>query len=353
MCAVGLRGTVNAQAISLATPRQTYFFHRQLLDRRVPRSPSLCKSTSAALDSQLDFAATPIGFSSLDSPQTATVTNIGNAPLLFSVPASGLNPAISPNFGLSTSSTCPQLDISSSSEALAPGSSCSLLLSFTPIQTGPISGTATIADNAMSTPPFMQTVRLNAVGLPASAGRPDFSLSVTPSSQAISTNTPSAAYTVTATGIYGFTGSVALSMSGPPPGVNATFTPATIAITGTSGSSTFTATVTSAKTISLPKNSFPGESSTLRYGLLLLGVPLLGLAGTRKRMRSTRQKTFFTILVLVALGTAATGLAGCANIGLELQPQTYTITINGVSGNLQRSTTVLLAVDQYRQIKYH
>lgn len=70
-------------------------------------------------------------------------------------------------------------------------------------------------------------------------------------------------------------------------------------------------------------------------------------------MRSTRQKTFFTILVLVALGTAATGLTGCANIGLELQPQTYTITINGVSGNLQRSTTVLLAVDQYRQIKYH
>lgn len=70
-------------------------------------------------------------------------------------------------------------------------------------------------------------------------------------------------------------------------------------------------------------------------------------------MRSIRQKTLFTILAVVALGTAATGLTGCANIGLELQPQTYTITVNGASGNLQRSTTLSLAVDQYRQVKYH
>ncbi len=309
------------------------------------------------LDSNLYFATTPIGFSSLDSPQTATVANIGNAPLVFSVPSSGLNPSVSPNFGLSTSSTCPQLDISSSSASLAPGGFCSLLLSFTPIQTGPISGMAAIADNATSTPPFVQTVHLNATGLPASAGRPDFSLSATPSTQTILPNSPKpapAVYTVTVTGIYGFSGNVALTATGLPSNATANFAPASVTVSGAKASAALTIAIPKTKAESMPvDNHFSGKGSALEYGLLLLGFPLLGLAGKRKQLRSASGKAFLILVVLATLGAAATSLSGCANIGLELQPQNYTITITGTSGNLQRSSTLALTVEQYRKIKYH
>ncbi len=69
---------------------------------------------------------------------------------------------------------------------MAAGTSCSLLLNFTPLQTGQIAGVANNSDNALSTPPFVQMVHLNAVNLPASADRPDSSLSVTPPDQTIS-----------------------------------------------------------------------------------------------------------------------------------------------------------------------
>jgi len=306
------------------------------------------------LDSEMNFATTPIGFSSLDSPQTASVTNTGNAPLLFSVPSSGLNPSISTNFTLSPGSTCPQLDITSAAQGLAPGGSCNLLVSFTPIETGPIAGTVNIADNAMSTPPFVQTIHLNGTGLPASAGRPDFAVSVSPSSQSISTNSPSAAYTVTVTEIYGFTGTVSLSATDLPAGVNASFSPASVDISGSNASSTFTVTMSS-KQAMLPseKNYFPGETSALRYGFLLLSFPILGVAGKKKLRRSMRQKRLFTVLVAVCLGAAAFSLTGCANIGLELGSQTYNITITGTSTGLQRSASAAVAIEQYTKIKYH
>ncbi|MES2221921.1 MAG: hypothetical protein V4587_13265 [Acidobacteriota bacterium] len=306
------------------------------------------------LDSHLYFAATPIGFSSLDSPQTATVTNTGNAPLIFSIPSSGLNPSVSPNFGISTSSTCPQLDISSSTASLAPGSGCDLILSFTPIQSGPISGTAKIADNAASTSPFQQTVYLNATGLPASAGRPDFSLSATPSSQTISSTAPSAVYTVTVTGFYGFAGSVALVATGLPAGATANFAPASITVSDAKASSTLTIAFPKTKAESMPiERPFHGRASALECSLLILGFPLLGLAGKRKGLRPVRGKVLIVIFMLASLGVAATGMTGCANIGLVLKPQNYTIAISGTNGNLQRSTTLSLTVETYTEVKYH
>ncbi|HZC43351.1 MAG TPA: hypothetical protein VE195_04195, partial [Acidobacteriaceae bacterium] len=306
------------------------------------------------LDSNLYFATTPIGFSSLDSPQTATATNTGNAPLVFSVPSSGLNPSVSPNFGLSTTSTCPQLDISSSAASLAPGGSCSLILSFTPVQTGTISGTATVSDNAAGIPPFVQTVHLKATGLPASAGRPDFSLSATPSSQTISSTSAPAVYTVTVTGIYGFTGNVALIATGLPAGATASFAPASISVSGAKASSLFTIAISKAKAESSPADyHLPGKGSALEYGLLVLSFPLLGLAGKRKGLQQVRGKVFVIILVLVSLGAAATGMTGCANVGLVLKPQNYTIAISGTNGNLQRSTALNLTIETYTEVKYH
>ncbi len=51
----------------------------------------------------LNFASTAVDATSSDSPQVVTLTNIGNAALTFSIPASGNNPAISSGFSLNSS----------------------------------------------------------------------------------------------------------------------------------------------------------------------------------------------------------------------------------------------------------
>jgi hypothetical protein len=68
----------------------------------------------------LSIASTAVGQTSTDSPQTVTLTNIGNAALTFPVPAMGLNPSIATGFTLGNSSTCPQFSSSSSPATLDP-----------------------------------------------------------------------------------------------------------------------------------------------------------------------------------------------------------------------------------------
>jgi hypothetical protein len=185
----------------------------------------------SVLASELNFATTPVGFTSLDSPQTAMVSNTGNSPLVFSVPGSGLNPSISAGFALSNSSTCQQLDMTSSASSLGSGDSCTLVLSFIPVASGPISGTASLADNALGLAPLIQTIHLNAVGLPAGAAIPDFSIAVSPSNQSVGYGA-TAIYAVSVTGIYNFSGPVALAATGLPPGATLTINSGTVTVSG-------------------------------------------------------------------------------------------------------------------------
>jgi hypothetical protein len=55
----------------------------------------------------LSFASTAVGSTSSDSPQTITMTNIGNAALTFPVPTTGLNPSIAVGFAIGNSSHLP------------------------------------------------------------------------------------------------------------------------------------------------------------------------------------------------------------------------------------------------------
>ena len=111
----------------------------------------------------LSFASTSAG--STSSAQTVTLNNIGTSNLDFAVPTSGLNPSISTNFSLSNSSTCPQLETASSPAMLASGSSCTLLLSFTPTRGGALTGTASITDNSLNANPnATQIINLSGTG---------------------------------------------------------------------------------------------------------------------------------------------------------------------------------------------
>lgn len=113
----------------------------------------------------LTFASTPVGVSSSDSPKTVTITNNGNSSLILAIPVSGTNPTIPTSFVLSASSTCPQLNSSSSTSGqLAAGASCTDIFSFVPTRSGSISGASTTTDNNLGTVGSTQTILMSGTG---------------------------------------------------------------------------------------------------------------------------------------------------------------------------------------------
>ena len=84
----------------------------------------------------LSFSKTAVGSTSPDSPQTVTVSNIGNAALGFPVPASGTNPNLTTNFSLGAATTCPEVSFSGTDGSLRAGSACVYAIDFTPVSVG-------------------------------------------------------------------------------------------------------------------------------------------------------------------------------------------------------------------------
>lgn len=118
----------------------------------------------------LNFATTPYGATSTDSPQMVTIENVGNTTLSFPVPTSGNNPSIATSFTLNSSGTsaCPMVDAGSSEAGtLAAGASCQLSVSFVPAAVGAISGSLVLTDNALNvtTPSYAtQSISLGGTG---------------------------------------------------------------------------------------------------------------------------------------------------------------------------------------------
>ncbi len=168
----------------------------------------------------LTFASTNVGSTSSDSPQTVTFSNIGNAALTFSIPATGTNPSISPSFRLNSTggTACPLLTSTSFNPAtLAAATSCTLPISFTPATSGSLSGSLKLTDNALNMSGTVQTITLN--GTATSPTAPVASLSPASLGFANQTvNTTSAASTITLsnTGNASLTG-IAISIAGANP----------------------------------------------------------------------------------------------------------------------------------------
>jgi sugar lactone lactonase YvrE len=149
----------------------------------------------------LTFASTQPGSTSSDSPQFVVVDNIGNAALNFTVPNSGNNASISPNFNLGNSTTCPELSSSSNAASLSSGSSCEYVINFTPQTSGSINGALVLSDNALNAinPYATQSIALSGTGT-GQAQAPTATLSVTNLTFASQTqNVISAAQTITLT----------------------------------------------------------------------------------------------------------------------------------------------------------
>ena len=201
-----------------------------------------------------------------------------------------------------------------------------------------------------------------------STGTADYSLSASPSSVSIAQGA-SGSSTVTIAKVNGFSGSVALTASGLPTGVTASFSPAsatttstvtftasatattgakTVTITGTSGSLTHTTTIAltisttatadfslSASPTSLSIAQSGSGTSTVTVGKVngFTGTVALSASGLPSGVTAAFSPASTTTTSTLTLTASATATAG-----------TSTVTITGTSGSLSHSTTLSLTV---------
>jgi sugar lactone lactonase YvrE len=98
----------------------------------------------------LNFAKTPVGGTSADSPQLVTLANVGNAALTVPVLSSGPNPSITNGFTLSAATTCPVLGSTGADGSVAAGKACVYAIYFMPVAPGPVRGTLVVADTSLN-----------------------------------------------------------------------------------------------------------------------------------------------------------------------------------------------------------
>jgi len=111
----------------------------------------------------LTFAATTLGLTSSDSPQTVQVANIGNQPLLFATDV-GSNPNYPANFPENVVDT----NLCTSGTPLAAGASCDVSMSFMPTVAGNSPGSVVLTDNALNQTNATQSIALSGTGVKTS-----------------------------------------------------------------------------------------------------------------------------------------------------------------------------------------
>jgi hypothetical protein len=219
---------------------------------------------------------------------------------------------------------------------IAPGSNCVINAVFAPTQTGALTGTITITDDAPGSP--------QVVSLTGTATAPG--IAIVPATGGSDTATVSAgqtaSYSLVINASPGFNGSVSLTCSGAP--ANAACTLSSVpAVLADGASASFTATVTTETTTSSPMIQAP---RVIRVGLILLAAPMLSVL---KR----RWKRFLVLFLLVSVpGFLAIG--GCggkskASTGPTTaltSPGTYTMTVTATgAGGATASQKLTLTVN--------
>ena len=170
----------------------------------------------------LNFATTPVGASSSDSPQTVTIQNDGNAALVLA----GLSYPI--DFPMASSDNNACMDATS----LSPAQQCDLPIDFAPLSAGNLTEYLTIIDNSLNLANAMQSIQLSGTA----------SSIVWPAPAAITYGTPLSNTQLDATasvaGTFAYSPAIGTVLPVGTQTLSVTFTPAI-----TSGNATVTATV--------------------------------------------------------------------------------------------------------------
>lgn len=104
----------------------------------------------------MSYANTNQGQTSNDSPKTATVTNLGNQPLIFSV-----GPTYTPDFTNNSSDANP----CTPSTSLSAGAACDVAVNFTPQSAGSLSAGITVTDNTLNVASTTQQIAVSGTSI--------------------------------------------------------------------------------------------------------------------------------------------------------------------------------------------
>jgi uncharacterized membrane protein len=203
---------------------------------------------------------------------------------------------------------------------------------------------------------------------------PDFSLSAAPASQSIAIG-QNTSFTVSVAALNGFTGSVSLTASGLPSGMQAVYSPASITTSGTATLNISTASSTAAGTYTL---TIAGASGTLNHSTTVSVVlstnnpPPDFSISTSPTSQTLTAGNSATFTVSIAALTGFTGTVGLAESGMpagmlaSCSPSsitgtgscalsvstttstaagTYTLTVTGTSGTLSHSASISVKVN--------
>jgi len=245
----------------------------------------------------LIFASTAVGSTSIDSPQTVTMWNIGNQVLTMPIPSSGTNPSIAEDFTLNSTgeTACPLIASTGASEGtLAEGTSCTLSISFTPTVASNPNGSLVLTDNNLNGSDITQAISL-------SGTVPQLSVSTTTtlgSSPNPSSYGQSLTITATVTQLSGTTvptGTVQFSLDGSPDGATvplsggiATYVASTLTVgihgvtalytpaAGTAFASSSAATLSQTVNKATPSITTLPTASAITYGQTLASSTLSG-----------------------------------------------------------------------------
>jgi hypothetical protein len=223
------------------------------------------------------------------------------------------------------------------SSTLAPSSSCTVNITFTPAASGVRNGTLSVSDNAVGSP---QTASVTGSGS-------DFSLTSSPGSDTVSPGS-AASYSLTVSPAGGsFAAAVNLTCSGLPAQTTCSLSPATVTPGASPATSTLSIGTTATVAQALPLRASP-STPVYAVWIQLQAVGLFGMmlvkpkGSTRKRLFLVLAVLLTTALIFMVACAGGTGIAQQSQLGTT--PGTYTVTVAGTSGNLQHSLNVTLVV---------
>lgn len=259
------------------------------------------------------------------SPVPITVTNTGNGALAFSaISLTGSNAA---QFAIQSggSNNCVGTNVS-----VAPNGACTVNVTFTPAcsnTTAAISGTLSLTDNAPASP---QTISLT--------GTASGNFCVTGvATQSVATG-GTATYSLNASAVNGYLGSVALSVAGCPANASCSVTPASVSVAGNAQTPFSVQVVT---------QGGAAAGATPIWLLPLALLLALTLAATVRPARSRYAFAAGCLALVLLMGVASCGAGSGGSSGggdPTTPPGSYQMTLAGTANGTTQSTTLNLTV---------